>query len=80
MAGMFDKAKGAMARGRPGLGKLDVGAITDKAKAAGIDPEQLKGLLSRFKGADSKLDVNGLLEAAKGMGLDVDKLKGLIGK
>lgn len=85
MAGIFDKAKdllGGQKEGAalPDLGNLDLGAIADKAKAAGFDPEQLKGLLSKFTGPDGKLDLSGLLEAAKGLGLDIDKLKGIIGK
>lgn len=82
--GILDKAKdllGQATEGKlPEVGNLDLGAITDKAKGLGLDPEQLKGLLAKFTGADGKLDLSGLLEAAKGLGLDVDKLKGLLGK
>ncbi len=85
MASIFDKAKdalgGAMGDAKlPDLAGLDIGAIADKAKAVGLDPEQLKGLVSKFTGADGKLDANGLLDAAKGMGLDIDKVKSLIGQ
>jgi hypothetical protein len=85
MAGIFDTAKDMLGGAAgdiklPDLGGLDLGAIADKAKAAGFDPDQLQGLLSRFTGEDGKIDFGGLLDAAKGLGLDVDKLKGLIGK
>lgn len=85
MAAIFDKAKdlvgGAGVDAKlPDVGGLDLGAIADKAKAVGLDPEQIKGLIAKFTGADGKLDLNGLLEAAKGLGLDVDKVKGLVGK
>lgn len=90
MAGIFDKAKDMLGDaagemklpdlGALDLGSLDLGAIADKAKAVGIDPEQIKGLVARFTGGDGKLDLAGLLEAAKGLGLDVDKLKGLFGR
>jgi hypothetical protein len=85
MAGLFDKAKDMVGGAAgdiklPDLGGLDLGAIADKAKAVGLDSEQLKGLLTKFTGPDGKLDLSGLLDAAKNMGLDVDKIKGLIGK
>jgi hypothetical protein len=80
MSGMFDKAKDAVGGRLPDIDNLDLGALGDKAKAAGFDPEQIKGLVGKFTGPDGRLDLDGLLEAAKGMGLDVDKLKGLIGK
>ncbi len=82
---IFDKAKD-MLGGKagdaklPDLGGLDLGALADKAKVVGLDPEQIKGLVSKFTGGDGKLDLAGLLEAAEGMGLDVDKVKGLLGK
>jgi hypothetical protein len=83
--GIFDKAKdmlgGAAGDAKlPDLGALDLGAIADKAKAVGLDPEQVKGLIAKFTGGDGKLDLNGLLEKAKSLGLDVDRLKGLFGK
>lgn len=81
---LFDKAKDMLGGATgdaelPDLGGFDLGAIADKAKMVGLDPEQIKGLVSKFTGADGKLDLDGLLEAAKGMGLDIDKLKGLLG-
>jgi hypothetical protein len=81
---IFDKAKdmlgGAGDVKLPDLGNLDLGAIADKAKAVGLDPEQIKGLIAKFTGGNGKLDLNGLLEKAKSLGLDVDKVKGLLGK
>jgi hypothetical protein len=83
--GIFDNAKD-MIESQAGdfdisdLKSLDLGAIADRARAAGFDPEQLKGLLSRFTGPDGKLDLNSLLAAAKSLGLDVDRLRGLIGR